>query len=260
MTIFVEDIFIENFIIFFSLAIFVSKLLGKKEKLLYQIFAGTLAAGFETAGVVLNLGNLGHILLLVFDVLLVVVIGQKGLKNIFVSIVISFVYLFVIDGLKGVLAKFENITIPLKILCALFMILLFKLVKHFYSIKKHKKFEYKVNFYNGQNVFSTIGYLDSGNFLLDTISQKPIVIIDYKIFVHITNINLENLLQEKYVLKNSHYIDYCTIGCSKKMLVFEIDEVEIDGKKADCLIGLNMSGFENGYSALLGVQVLGDMI
>ena len=140
------------------------------------------------------------------------------------------------------------------------MILLFKLVKHFYSIKKHKKFEYKVNFYNGQNVFSTIGYLDSGNFLLDTISQKPIVIIDYKIFVHITNINLENLLQEKYVLKNSHYIDYCTIGCSKKMLVFEIDEVEIDGKKADCLIGLNMSGFENGYSALLGVQVLGDMI
>lgn len=260
MTIYVEDLFFENFIIFLSMAFFTTSLLGKKEKFVKAVFASIFAACFECAGVMVGLGKYGHIMLLAFNVGLVVLMSQKGTKSIFVSIIISFAYLFVIDGLRGLLAKYINISSWIKIFGLVYVLLMFKLIKHFYNIKKHKKFEYKVNFYNGQNVFSTIAYLDSGNFLQDSISQKPVVIIDYNAFLHISGVPFDDFLHGKFDLKNSHYIDCSTISGNKKMLVFEIDYIEIDGKRVDCLLGLNLNGFENGYSALLGVQVLGDMI
>lgn len=260
MAIFIEDIFIENFIFFLLLTIFVSKVLGQKENFLKHFFSASFVSCFETASIVLNLGKYGQLLILILNIFLLILLSQKGTKKLFVSFVISLSFIFIIDGIRGALLKFEVILPLLEIFVVIFVLFLFKLIKHFYNIKKHKKFEYKIDFFNGQNVFSTIGYLDSGNFLLDGQTQKPVVIIDYNTFLHITGIALETFLQGKYELRNSHYIDYVTISGRKKMLVFEVDEIMVDGHKIDCILGLNLAGFENGYSALLGVQALGDRI
>ena len=156
-------------------------------------------------------------------------------------------------GLKEVVLKlvgsYEWLSLVLSLGIVSAVVCLFR---HFYIQKKHKKFEYSISFLYGENRYKGLAYLDSGNFLQDNLTSLPIVIIDYHIFLHLTGISIDKLLDTKYKLKSSHFVEFDTIAGGHKMLVFEADNVEIDGTKVNCMLGLNLKGFERGYNAILG--------
>jgi|GEM_PF-2893664 len=261
MIIFIEDIFIKNLIIYLFTAMLISKSLCQGQKI-FRLFVGAMLCGFfQTLGEIVDLGTIGTLLLTFANVCLISSLSIKGTAKTFSAIVLGITYFVVIDSVRVLLTQKVKLSIFVSFLVVfVYVFLIFGLIRHFFKTKRHKKFEYKITFYEKENVFSAIAYLDSGNFLEDNLTGLPIVIVDYNVFFHLSGCRIEDLLINKCNLKNSHYINYSTISGSEKMLVFDIDRVEIDGQEKKCHLGLNLKGFEKGYSALFGVNVLGESL
>jgi len=96
-----------------------------------------------------------------------------------------------------------------------------------------------------------------------TYNNKPISIIDYKIFEKLyPNILLIDILLKKQLpLKNSVYFEVKSIGKPQKILIFEIDKIVIDTKQIDNpLIGLSFENYENSIHSnmIISSNLLGD--
>lgn len=74
----------------------------------------------------------------------------------------------------------------------------------------------------------TSGFLDTGNNL--NLNNKPVSIINFKLFNTLTGITLSNFLEKNYKLSNQEYIEVCTVAGSKKLLTFELQELKIKSK------------------------------
>ncbi len=252
MIIYIEDLFFEGFVTYFVGFFIAGKLLGKGfSPLLFLV--GVIGGGLYVGLPLLNFAFLGSALLEGVCIFLCsVIIANKF----FVTFITSFSSIVLLIGFKNILTKhLPNVPIWVLILVAfLYFLIVYKLIRHFYNIKKHKKFEYRVSFICGDNSYSCVAYLDSGNFLVE--EGLPVVVIDYNAFLHITGYNIENIVKKTFSLKNAHYINYTTISGGQNMLVFEVDSVEVEGKRCECYLGLNLKGFENNYSALLSPAVI----
>ncbi len=261
MIIFIEDIFIKNLIIYLFTSMLISKSLCQSKKF-FGLFVSAIVSGlFQTLGEIVCLGTIGSLILTFANICLIASLSIKGTSKTFVAVVLGFTYFVVIDSVRVLLTQKVKLSIFVSFLIVfVYVFLIFGMIRYFFKTKRHKKFEYKITFYEKENVFSAIAYLDSGNFLEDSLTGLPIVIIDYNVFVHLSGHGIEELLINKCHLKNSHYINYSTISGSEKMLVFDVDRVEIDGQEKKCHLGLNLKGFEKGYSALFGVNVLGESL
>ena len=258
MIVYIEDIFFQSFLTYGASLFLTSKMLHENSNKTKIICASFVTSIIDIVAKKHNLATFGNIFVIALNVLLGVLVVIKGLKRTFLAYILEFCFIFLIDGLKSFLTDKVGVLpwYAITFLLCGFVWFVCKMIYHFYKVKKHKKFEYKITFYNKENVFSSIAYLDSGNFLEDDITKLPIVIIDYNTFLHISNFNIEDILKNSVKLDNMHYVNYSTISGSQKMMVFSVDCVEIDGEKKECLLGLNLKGFGNGYSALLGVNLV----
>lgn len=239
----------------------ISKSLCQSKKFFGLFVSASVCGLFQTLGEIADLGTIGSLILTFANICLISSLSVKGTSKTFAATVLGFTYFAVIDSVRVLLTQKVKLSIFVSFLIVfVYVFLIFGMIRYFFKTKRHKKFEYKITFYEKENVFSTIAYLDSGNFLEDSLTGLPIVIIDYNVFVHLSGLGIEDLLINKCRLKNSHYINYSTISGSEKMLVFDVDRVEIDGQEKKCHLGLNLKGFEKGYSALFGVNVLGESL
>ncbi len=256
MVVYIEEIFLQGFADFFIVFFLAVKSLASKSSRARIFLACMICAGIYTLSLVYDFGGVILLALMELNLLLGVLIVFSGFSLLFSAFVVCNLYMLVVEGINYSFSFLDR-TYNWIITAVLFVYfyLLLMLLKHFYNIKKHKKFEYKLTFYNGNNIFSTIGYLDSGNFLQDSLTGLPVVIVDYDTFLHTTGYNLNQLFSKSYNLKNAHYIDYLTISGRGKLLVFEIDKVEMEGKVKQCLLGFSMQGGLE-YSALISVGVL----
>ncbi len=258
MIVYIEDIFIQSLLTYGASLFLTSKMLNENNNIGKIICASLVLSFIDIVAKGHNLATVGNSLIIALNVLLGVLMVIKGLKKTLLSFILDFCFIFLLDGVKSFLIDKVGVLpgFVITFLLGSFVWFVCKMIYHFYKVKKHKKFEYKITFYNKENVFSSIAYLDSGNFLEDDITKLPIVIIDYNTFLHISNFNIEDILKNAVQLDNMHYVNYSTISGSQKMMVFSVDCVEIDGEKKECLLGLNLKGFGNGYSALLGVNLI----
>ena len=113
-------------------------------------------------------------------------------------------------------------------------------------------------FFNGQTLDEK-AYLDTGNVLFDSISQKPVILISPKVFEKLVGQNCYEFMLKnqnpKDVLKNCHYIPASTSLSQNKMLVFEIDKLQIliknnQVKEYDSqFVGLSYANFEKAFEA-----------
>ena len=126
---------------------------------------------------------------------------------------------------------------------------IFKVVTHHNNLKK---FTYNLTFKDGGKVIAEEGYLDSGNVLYDTITKKPIVLVSYEVFKKFyEDVSLMDLVTKKVEMssiKNGHYIKINSVGKGTQMLIFTIDEMELEDKQyKDVAVGLSFSGFEKSF-------------
>lgn len=143
---------------------------------------------------------------------------------------------------------------PIMIVCVVSIFLylavsiLLKAISHNNNLKK---FTFKLVIKDQGIVVEEEGYLDSGNVLYDTLTNKPIVLVNYEVFkkfydVDYLNARLQRI--DKSSIKNAHYIKINGIGKGTSMLVFTVDELTVEDKYyQNVSLGLSFSGFEKSF-------------
>ena len=131
-------------------------------------------------------------------------------------------------------------------------------VKFFYRKKNRNEFTFEILLVCKDKKVESTAYLDSGNTLVDPVTQKPVVIIGFKTFSKLhKDVALENLLMkklDKIKIEGAHYIEYQTLNNQKmSMLITPIDKIEMKNKKEknglkDCVLGLSFAKFQKSFN------------
>jgi len=115
------------------------------------------------------------------------------------------------------------------LLISIYVYLLFKFIQTVKAKNNINKFKYNIVIKHNNKKYNIDGYLDTGNKTYD--NDSPIIILGLKTFFNIFhNITYENLLLSKNIfslLSNPHYIKVSSVNGTNKMLVFNIDEMDI---------------------------------
>ena len=161
----------------------------------------------------------------------------------------SYAVLFFIGGkdysLEDISKNSSYVFSIIYLLLAIYIWFLITLIKNFYKKQKFQNFIYNIKiFCNNKNYFLK-GYLDTGNFLIDNITKKPILIINlktfFKMFKDINIVDVINLNLDKKI--SGKYINCKTVTGYDKMFVFNAQGIYIEQnknfKKLDVLLGFN---------------------
>lgn len=260
MQIIIEYVLIENFLINFFILHLCELFLKEKAslKILNSIFGAIIALCFP----LFNLTVVGEILLKILVGSIMVCISfsfktfTKYLYNFFAFALMTFVFGGAVELLTGLTS--ETSVFVIMLICT-FVFFLAKLFFKAYNKKKTiQSFKYFVRLYFNGNHIDETGYFDSGNILYDNITNKPIILISPIVFEKLTGQNYyEFLLKEKSMdfLKNCHYIPASTSMSQGKMLVFEVEKVEILSKNNEIkehkniFVGLSFANFEKAFDS-----------
>ena len=143
--------------------------------------------------------------------------------------------------------EFQNINYLLLLISPLILYVFIKSIK---ALKEIKNYYYKIKivFENGKNLELT-SFLDTGNKLIDPITNKPIILINKK------------LLKGSINIRSPMYIPYNTINHHGLLECIKPSYIEIENKKLkNYLIGLSEESFKlNGIDCLLNYKILEDL-
>lgn len=138
------------------------------------------------------------------------------------------------------------------------------LLKTFTKKSKIDQFTYSLKLENDGTQIQTSAFLDTGNFLVDPNSQKPVILVNFRLVNKLCGLELEDIIFKKYdCLKNHHNIEISTANKKSKILVFEIDCAVIDKsnqkiKIDNAVLGLSMAKLSQttDCDALISSEVL----
>lgn len=170
-------------------------------------------------------------------------------------------------------SNYSTYSLPLGIVCIIvfFVFLIVKnIFKNFYKRKSVNNFVYKIVLENNGRSDQMLALLDSGNNLIDSVTKKPITIVDFFSLknlakdISLTDIVLNKETNLNKIFKNAHIIETLSIGKNKnKILVVQIEKLEIFNENLvrtidDAMIGLSLKSFisDIGYNALLNKNLM----
>lgn len=191
-------------------------------------------------------------------IMLLVTFKYKNLKDFVVLFGVFMITTFLFGGgcfaLKELIGSYPLYIVALvSIAIYICTYLIIKVVNHYRRIKN---FTYTLTFKDGEKVISEKAYLDSGNMLYDSITKKPIVLINYDVFQKFyKDISLVSILTKKVnssSIKNGHYIKINSVGKGTSILVFTTDEMKVEGDERlykNVTLGLSFSGFEKSFGS-----------
>ena len=135
---------------------------------------------------------------------------------------------------------------------------LIKFIKFLKQKSKISDFIYDIRVENGGKKVKLKAFLDTGNMLIDNMSGKPVVIINFKTLNELfPKLIFEDLLLHKNITQDGYFIDFSTVGSSSKMFVFKPNKVLLKTKnkleELDVVLGVSIKGFGRDayFSALL---------
>lgn len=112
----------------------------------------------------------------------------------------------------------------------------------------------------GNTKINLIGYVDTGNKLVDPKSKKSVVIVSGQaIKPHIPcKLYADLILSTNSTgqIQEIHKIKYSTISETNFITVFKPTEFLVSGKKVDCFVGIAPKNITQNYDALLNVNCL----
>lgn len=281
MTVYVEQVIIDNLVINHLLLFLVAKALVLPSKF-WRIFLGSLTG--TVFALVFPLFSLGGILLVVLKILLGMVIititfEYKTLKKFILILFCFIIFTAVMGGVifalllainpnvkleNGTFVYNQNIPIGLFVLLvAILTKLIIDAISYFERKQKLKQFEYDMTIFNKKKVIQLKVFLDTGNLMCDKMSGKSIIVISYKTFQKIFDIKTTNFLLGHYNIPNGRYINLTSAVKTMRMLVFEVDSVLIKTKEKEkqidnAILGLAKTDFKLtlGCDAVIGRQLI----
>jgi len=285
MEVYIEYVLIDNIVINFLLFLFTKKLLKLNIKTSNILICSILGAGFSFLMPYLAFfKGLLFLFKLFIGVLLVSLLKKySGFKEFFVTTLTFITSTFLFGGLvffvldiinakttsSGLLIYEYQLPVGLIILIIyLYAYFMFQLISNFYKRKLVNNYLFEVTVKLGEKFLNTKAFLDTGNRLTDSISGKPIVIMNFNTFSNIyEQVNLADLLLgklENLPLKNSRYITVTSAnGMKSKLLIFEGEELKIFLEHGvniipNVMFGLSLTKFKDSleYSMLLNPLLL----
>jgi len=276
MEVYIEYVLIDNIIIKFLLLHIVSKICNLHAYKRNIIFSALIASMFS---ILTPLVTLNNILITLFKLMVgaIILLFLKRFKSIKKYLCVYFVFLtitFLFGGLiiatlsifninytvNGLL--FLNFEIPLSLFIVpiyFYYLLFMKIYRYLQSKMRVSTYFFQTKLFVNNKYHSLTGYIDTGNNLYDN-DKKPIVVLSFNHFVNIfSNIPVYKILLKNITekdIKNSHYIDVCTVNAKEKMLVFKADELLLNDTKGDrrifkdISVGVSNKSFEE-YDLIL---------
>ncbi len=285
MIIYIEQVLIDNFIINFFIILTLKAILKAKinkiNMVLSSLLGSVVALLLPLFGFNLIINSLVKILLS----LVMVIILKKFVK--FKEYILYYLTFLFITFLYGgaclfilmyfdknfKINNFTTYSLPLGVivLIAFFIMIVIKnIFKNFYNRKKINNYVYKIVIENNAEKDELLGFLDSGNTLVDSLTGKPITVVNYSSLknvlkdISITDIILNKETKLNKFFKNVHIIETTSIGNNKnKILIIEVEKLEIYLDNSvniinNAIIGLTLKNFINdlGYNALLNSKLI----
>ena len=238
MIIYVDLLFILNFIIDYFL-LFTNGIVLKrkiiKRRLLLSCLVGELS-------ILLLIINFNYIILFVVKIILalgmnIIAFNYKDIRYTFINCLYFYMLSIILGGFIYYL-KINNINYFISLL--LIPVILYLYYYQSKNVINYSKYYYVSIFFNNKCINCT-GFLDTGNKLIDPISNKPIILIDKRltkgviqirtpIYVPYNVLNNHGLLKCikcKYILINNKVIDNVLIGIMD-------NNINMDG--IDCIL------------------------
>lgn len=270
--IYVEDCLLENFLVTLLILLTTSKLLRCEIKQIRLIAACVLGAVFA---ITYPLLDFNIIEILMFKIGAGIVICLFAFDSVgFVAKYMVFIFITALYGGFTVFlyyAIYGRINIETKIPTYILLIILFVAYYFVNSCVKlvNKKavinnYVYRVRITEKNVVINDVAFLDSGNTLQDYMCNEPVFIINLNLFKKLYNeISVMDLLVKNYKgLKLPHYVNSTFASGGGKILVFEVDllEIEVGDKKMsvkNAKLGLCYSKFEKNFNCnmLLNINI-----
>ena len=99
---------------------------------------------------------------------------------------------------------------------------------------------------------SWTGFLDSGNLLVDPLTQSPVILINFKVFHNLfKDLDVVDVLTRSHKLnsiKMAHYINFNTLNNEDKILVFQVDRIKMGDKYFENpILGLSLKNFNQAF-------------
>lgn len=284
MVIYIEQILIDNFIINYFIILTLSFIFKVKLKKINIILSSALGSVVALITPILNFNLLFSVLSkLLLSLSMVAILKRYNKFKEFILYYLSFLIItFMFGGAcLFILTMFDNnfsasnyysYSLPLGVIVIITFFLtvtLKNIFSNLYARKKVSSFVYKIKVYNNNEFDELTAYLDSGNFLKDNLTNKPITIIDYNSLKNLfKNVSLTDILLNKTQnlsteFKNPHLMNVSSVSMTSKLLVLEVDKLEIYLENKvniieQACIGLSIKTFINdlGYNALLNPQLI----
>jgi len=260
VTIYIDLILFLNFCIDFILLLIVNIVL-KRYKSLTRIIIGAFIGSLS---VILLFFNMNSFELFIYKIVLgiLMVLISYGYKNIKYTLK-NFLYLYMVSIIlggfmyylnvtfsykrEGIIFIFKGLSINVVIIFVISPIILYLYLKQMREQKNNYNNYHKVEIYIKDKVISCIGFIDTGNKLVDPYMNRPIILIPKN---KINNV------------ENKILVPYMTIDNSSLLECIKVDNVIIDNKnyKGKLLVGLIDKKINiDGVDCILNYKLMEDI-
>lgn len=252
MKIYLDLVFIINFLLDFNILYIVNKILKRNMKI-KRIILASLFGNITLIFLFINISSLNLFIIKIILCLLMCLIAYNYV-NIKYTIN-NMTYVYMVSTIFGGILYFikENINnnyIYTALIILLTPLIAIELVKKFNKIKSNYKYYYliKINFKNNKTI-ELNSFLDTGNKLKDPYTNKGIILV---------NINKINKLVK---IRSPIYVPYNTLNNTGLLKCIKPKSIEIDGKiLSNYLIGLSEKQFNiDGIDCILNYKLLEDL-
>jgi len=256
MKIYLDLIMILNFALDFVLLLSVSLILKRNIKII-RIMLGAFIGGISILLLFMNINTLTLFLLKVLISILMILV-TFGYRNIKYTL-INLLYLYMSSVILGGFLYLLNLEFSYKHVGIIFynnglsvnfiFLIIFSPIILYIYIKQTKNLRYNYsNYYNieifiKKKKYKYTAYMDTGNVLVDTLTNKKIILIDKR-----------KLL---FNIKEFRLIPYMSVGGSNMIKVIKIDKLVFDSKEySDVLLGIMDKISLDGVDVILNRKLL----
>ena len=258
MEVYVEDVFLDNFIINAILLFATSKLMHLGATKWHILAASALGVGMTIFNLFFSLQGFWLLVFkIILGVLMVLCVCKKPTPlKFFLSFMTFLCLTFIVGGACLAIAlTFGSViltesgeiaytlALPMGVVVGICFLLAWAISKLFISLK-NRLLRQNFVFSASLNGIKMKAFLDTGNRLVDPESGRPITFISLEYFSKIFKVPLSTIILKRKTnaLKNMHYISASTISSKKDIMVFCVDELKLWQNKEKFVIKNAMLG------------------
>lgn len=282
MEVYIEYVIFDNFVMNYLILFFTKFTVKSKIRKLNMIVSTLFGV---VSAVLMPLITINFLLLipikLCVGVIMVLILKKyENFRQFAIHFLLFITYTFVFGGFCYAIINLFNMSTTasgimicgfempmglIMILMAFYVYFLSKIIAYTRHHNENSSLYFDVTIKNDNKNYYLRGFVDSGNKLYDTESNKPIVVISFKTFCRLfSKAPIENYFlnkPEKLGLTDAHYINVDNVVGGGKMLVFKVDEIKIQHDKLikknnDYLVGISNKNFSSDFECLLHSEVL----